>query len=262
MPVPDVKARRMMITFKSVFDDNGFEGWERFPCLIEQIITSAPQINRVCEVGAGANPCLSPEFIASHGLLYRAVDESSKETAKAGRDDSGVFDICKEGSPLPGGPYDLICSRMTAEHFRDAKNAHDNIYRSLTPGGVVVHSFATMYSLPYLLNLILPGRVTSSLLRRFHPRDDEDRHGKFRAYYSRCRGPTKRQLEFLSQRGFQILEYRGFFGHFYYQDKLSLLNKLERAKARLLTRRPVAALTSYATVIMMKIADSKLDCYS
>jgi SAM-dependent methyltransferase len=242
----------MRITFKSVFEGDGFEGWELFPGLIQNIIKEAPWITRVGEVGAGANPSLSQDFVTAHGLSYRAMDADPEETGKTGRKDAEVFDICVEHATLPGSPFDLICSRMSAEHFYDARTAHENIFRSLAPGGIAVHSFATMYSLPYVLNVLLPESITDHLLRIFHPRIDEDKHGKFHAYYSRCRGPLKGQIRFLTNCGFEILEYRGFFGHFYYQDRLSLLHAMEKAKSRVLTKHPVAALTSYATVVLRK----------
>jgi len=139
-----------------------FEGWSRVDFLKMLLVQQG--LRRVCEVGAGANPALDSEFIAKEGLVYQALDEDASELEKAERTDVAVFDICAPNSEVPGGPYDLICSRMTAEHFRDAEAAHRNMFRALTPGGFAMHSFATLYSLPFLVNRLLPDGLSDLVL--------------------------------------------------------------------------------------------------
>jgi SAM-dependent methyltransferase len=237
----------MSVTYSRVED---FDGWQKFPSFIEELITTH-SLKRICEIGAGANPTLVPEFVQSHGLQYNAVDECEVEIVKSGMAQMVAFDICTANTEIPGAPYDLVFSRMTAEHFWDSANAYENMFRSLAPGGMCVHSFATLYSLPFLLNRFLPDSVSSFLLNCFAPRD-LDKHDKFKAYYSHCRGPIKSQLQFFERIGYEIVEYRGYFGHTYYRKRMPFVHFIEKQKSGLLLKVPVAHLTSYATIILQR----------
>jgi hypothetical protein len=229
-----------------------FEGWDRFVPFIESFIKDK-RLRNVCEIGGGAAPALSAKFVAENGLYYTVIDEDGGELKKSKMNAEilKTLDICAADDALPGGPFDLLFSRMTAEHFRQAKVAHVRMNRSLAPGGYSVHSFATLYSFPFVVNRILPEAVVDALLSFFAPRDREA-HDKFRAYYDRCFGPIKSQQTFFESCGFEILEYRGYFGHAYYAKRLKLLHGLNCLKARYLMRNPIPLLTSYATVILRK----------
>jgi hypothetical protein len=159
--------------------------------------------------------------------------------------------VCAENADIPGGPYDLIFSRMTAEHFPNSANAYRNMFASSVPGGLSVHRFATLYTLPFLLNRVLPDALSTRLLERFSPRDRE-RHEKFKAYYSHCRGPLQSQIRFFRSLGYEVLEYRGYFGHNYYAKRLRMLDFLHEKKTKFLLRIPIPFFTSYATVILRR----------
>ena len=242
----------MKITFRSVDE---FEGWYRFPSFIEHVIASQPG-KRVCEIGAGANPALGLDAIRRHGLQFRAVDEVEDELAKSGIRQTSVYDVCKPGAGVPGAPYDLIFSRMTAEHFRDPRHAYLNMLQALVPGGLSVHCFATLYALPFVVNRVIPDRLSNFLWDHFAPRDRE-RHAKFKAYYSHCRGPIESQRQFYQSLGYEIVEYRGYFGHNYYEPRFPFLHRLHRCTANLLLKIPVALFTTYATVILRRPSTTK-----
>jgi len=241
----------MIITFSDV---GHFKGWSMFPSFIQELVISNSS-RRICEVGAGANPAVSQEFAREHGLLYRPIDKSVAEINKSGFEESSVFDICAPGAKLPEAPYDLICSRMCAEHFTNSTKAYENMLESLSPGGLCVHSFATLYTLPFLLNRIFPDSLSDYILERVQPERDRDKHDKFSAYYSHCRGPLKSQIRFFQEIGYEVLEYHGHFGHNYYHLRLPLLDFLEKKKSQLLLKVPVASLTSYSTIILRRPYD-------
>jgi SAM-dependent methyltransferase len=243
----------MIVTFRKVDD---FEGWDKFPAFIEEVI-ARNSLTRVCEIGAGANPAISRDTIRNHGLTFRAADQVEAELLKAGTPDTSVYDVCAD-APVPGAPYDLIFSRMTAEHFRNPVCAYINMFKALKPGGLGVHSFATLYALPFVLNRLLPDRVSDILFNRFAPRDRE-RHDKFKAYYSHCRGPVERQLRFFRDLGYEILEYRAYFGHNYYAPKLPLLDRVHRQTTKLLLKAPIAFFVSYATIILRRPLEEQLE---
>jgi SAM-dependent methyltransferase len=236
----------MIVSFRKVDD---FEGWDRFPAFIEDVI-ARNSAKRVCEIGAGANPALGSDAIRKHGLTFRAVDQVEGELSKSGMGETSVYDVCAS-APVPGAPYDLIFSRMTAEHFRDPQRAYANMFEALAPGGLSIHSFATLYALPFVLNRVLPDRVSDFLFNRFSPRNRE-RHDKFKAYYSHCRGPMENQLQFFRNLGYDIVEYRAHFGHNYYAPKLPLLHLVHRQATKLLLKAPIAFFVSYATVILRR----------
>jgi SAM-dependent methyltransferase len=237
----------MVITFHRVDE---FEGWDKFPAFIEEVIARY-QPKRACEIGAGANPAIGEDIIRKHGLTFQAVDEVEGELLKSGLKETAVYDVCAPNTPVPGAPYELIFSRMTAEHFRDPNCAYINMFHALKPGGLSVHCFATLYALPFVLNRMLPDRISDFLFNRFSPRDRE-RHDKFKAYYSHCRGPMESQLEFFHALGYEVLEYRAYFGHNYYAPRLPLLHLVHCQKTNLLLKLPIAFFTSYATVILRR----------
>jgi len=147
----------MIVTFGK-FEE--FEGWDKFPAFIEDVIVR-DSVKRVCEVGAGANPAIGCDTIRKHGLTFRAVDQVEGELLKSRTAETSVYDVCAD-APVPGAPYDLIFSRMTAEHFRNPERAYSNMFQALNPGGLTVHSFATLYALPFALNRVLPVRTSRS----------------------------------------------------------------------------------------------------
>jgi SAM-dependent methyltransferase len=237
----------MIVTFRSFQD---FEGWSKFPSFIEELIVANSSM-RICEIGAGANPALTQEMVLKHGLQYKAIDESENEVAKSNMAEMSAVDICTVCDKLQGSPYDMIISRMAAEHFQDATKAYRNMFESLAPNGLCVHSFATLYSMPFLLNRLLPDSVTDYLLNAFSPRE-RDMHDKFKAYYSHCRGPVLSQVRFFQSIGYDVLEYRGYFGHSYYRSKMPFIHSIEMKKVQLLLKVPIPYLTSYATVILRR----------
>lgn len=238
----------MRVSFRSV--DN-FEGWQAFPPFIGSIILEN-RLQRVVEVGAGANPAISREFVEANRLEYLAIDRDAAELGKGEGDNLTVFDLCDKACIVPGAPYDLIFGRMAAEHFRDATAAYENMLQSLTPGGILVQSFACLSSLPFLVNAFTPEPISDFLLSWTAPERDRVRHEKFKAHYRRCRGPIPNQLSFLEGIGFQILEYRTYFGHHYYERRLGFLDRIEKAKTRLLLRMPIPHLASYATIVLRR----------
>jgi hypothetical protein len=126
----------------SYSDFDSFEGWDKFPGFIQSLIVSN-SCRRVAEIGGGANPAVAQDFAHPHGLSYVAIDADPDELAKAGPGQQLAFDLCGVSGQIPGAPYDLIFSRMTAEHFSNVELAYRNILCSLNPGGLTVHSFAS-----------------------------------------------------------------------------------------------------------------------
>ncbi|MHB1947700.1 MAG: class I SAM-dependent methyltransferase [Gammaproteobacteria bacterium] len=226
--------------------------WDNYASFLESI-ASRPGIKKICEIGGGANPALSLDFITKHNIEYTILDISEKELAKA---PAGyiklVGDITKKDLTMLGKDYDLVFSKMFAEHVVDGAAFHRNVFDLLAPGGVAFHFFPTLYSLPFILNKLMPESLSEKILTFFDKaRSKQGQYGKFPAYYSLCFGPTLQQIKKLQNMGYKIEKFIGFFGHHYFQ-KIPLLNKMSHVIAKLLLRFPVPALTSYAYVLLSK----------
>ena len=238
----------MKITYQ-LFDN----AWSGFAAAVQNVIETN-HLTRVCDIGGGANPALTEEFIAAHQIQYTLLDISQAELDKAPAGFRKVlFDVCDPRVAVTG-PYDLVFSRMVAEHIRDARVFHQNIYNMLAPGGIAFHYFPTLYAIPFLANLLIPETLSDSLLHFFAPRNRQ-KLGKFPAFYQWTYGPIPAQIRRLNGVGFDILEYRSFYGHIYYR-KIPLIRSLHRLVTRYLVGHPNPYLTSFAYLVLKKPAAS------
>ena len=236
------------------------DAWDGFLPYTVALI-GAQQLTRVCEIGGGANPLLSEDFIAEKRIDYTVLDCSRAELDKAPDAYRKVeADITSRDLSLPE-TYDLMLSRMLAEHVADPRQFHDNVYRHLSPGGYALHFFPTLFTTPFIINALVPERLANWLLDIVAPRD-RVRHEKFPAFYRWCRGPTKAQFQRFARMGFDVVEYRGFFGHGAYYRRLPPIRRLHRAKTAFLLEHPLPALTSYAYVLLRKPPHPSIDVRS
>ena len=165
-----------------------FPGWDKMPAFILQIIKEN-NIKKILEIGSGANPTLDVNTVREFNLDYTTSDVDENELNKADNIYKKlVLDLSKRKINTVD-KYDLIFSRMVGEHISNGGMFHKNIYNLLKPDGMSVHCFSTLYAFPFLLNRCLPEKLADILLGKFAPRDEE-KHGKFKAYYSWSRGPV------------------------------------------------------------------------
>ncbi|MDT3695520.1 MAG: hypothetical protein ROY99_03945 [Ignavibacterium sp.] len=226
-----------------------FIGWSKTDPFVQQLILKN-NIKSILEIGAGANPTINPDFIRQNNLDYTISDVDDLELSKAdGIYSKLVMDLSKKNIVLTK-KFDLIFSRMVGEHISDAQTFHKNIYNLLNVGGLSFHCFSTLYTLPFMINRILPERLSDFILNIVAPRDD-NKHGKFKAYYDWCRGPSNKMINRFEKIGYEIIEYAGYFGHNYY-NKIPILYKIEEVKSKMLLKFPVPLLTSYAHFILKK----------
>jgi SAM-dependent methyltransferase len=214
---------------------------------------------QVADIGGGANPAMPAKLIQRYRLDYTVLDVSAEELQKT---PAGYQTCLLDGPSVPAElqeTFRLVISRMTAEHVPDARLFHEQIYSMLRPGGQAIHFFPTLYSLPFVINRLVPERWTDSLLSTIQPhRDSTGAHGKFPAYYRWCRGPGRAQ-----QQRFEM--YTGYFGHSGrvtdgpgYLDRVPVLCSAHEWLSRFLVRRPVPLLTSYACVLLEKPRRAKV----
>jgi SAM-dependent methyltransferase len=203
----------------------------------------------ICELGGGARPAFDPAFLERKGLDCLVVDISEEELRKAPPGYRTLVGDVSSASFSTGehdGRYDLVFSRVLAEHVRDARQFHLNVRALLRPGGLAMHFFPTLWWPPFVVNRVLPEALAERILLRIEPwRERSGRAGKFPAFYHWCVGPSERQVSRFSSVGFTVEHCVAYFGESSHAPG-RVLGKLNAAWTDLMLRRPNYHFTSYA----------------
>ncbi len=223
--------------------------WRNYHHVVEGLVTEYGARN-ICDVGGGANPVLSRQFLTDNQLDCTVLDISGAELEKAPKEYKTLIRDIEAEDFVPTEQFDLVVTKMMAEHVRNGSLFHKNTFSMLKPGGIAVHYFPTLYALPFLVNRLIPERLSSLLLDLFSPRD-RYQLGKFPAYYSWCYGPTPPMLKMLTGIGYEIVQFKGFFGSVYYR-RIPILRDLHSACTRYLVKHPTAYFTSFAQVVLRR----------
>jgi hypothetical protein len=115
----------------------------------------------------------------------------------------------------------------------------------LAPGGVALAFHPTLYSPPFVVNLLVSEGVSSRLLRLFFPSRHDGDYPKFPARYEMCFGMPSRVAPALREAGFSEVLVAPFFGHRYLRS-VPVVRDVEGALHRLAERRDWRAFASYA----------------
>ena len=110
-------------------------------------------IRRVCDISGSLNPLLSADYIRQSGIDYSILDISETELSKASINCTKIqADIASPDFSIDG-KFDLVFSKMLAEHIPDAEQFHRNVLRILAEGGIAVHFF--LHCIHYRFSLII-----------------------------------------------------------------------------------------------------------
>ncbi len=201
---------------------------------------------RLLEVGGGRGPQLTPAQADELGVALTVNDIDARELSLAPAGfETALFDIAGEVDPRFFGRFDLIYSRMVFEHVKNAPRAWRNVCALLAPGGVALAYHPTLYSPPFVVNLLVSESVSSRLLRLFFPWRHDGDYPKFPARYEMCFATPSRVAPALRDAGFSEVLIAPFFGHGYLRSA-PVLREVEGALHRLAERRDWRALASYA----------------
>ncbi|HEY6396141.1 MAG TPA: methyltransferase domain-containing protein, partial [Solirubrobacteraceae bacterium] len=204
---------------------------------------------RVCELGGGARPALELDFLRRHELSCLVVDVSVPELRKAPAGyETLLGDVSSSefSTSSPDGGYDLVFSRVLAEHVTDARQFHLNARRLLRRGGLAMHFFPTLWWPPFIANRVLPEQLAEKILLRIEPwRQRSGSRGKFPAYYHWCFGPTRHQLQRFGAVGFAVERCVAYFGESTHAPG-RLLKKADSLWTEMMLRHPNYHFTSYA----------------
>lgn len=235
----------------------GRQAWFGYQQFLERFIATRPTIRTVLEIGGGANPALSIEFIEKHHLEYTILDISAAELAKAPDGYLKLLADITDANLVIPEVYDFVFSKMLAEHVSSGVIFHKNVMRFLSHSGVAFHYFPTLYALPCVINRLLPESLGEAFLQVFQgSRQKDGRTAKFKAYYSWCRGPLKHQIKRFEGLGYVVDEYIGFFGWEGYFKKVRIIENIHcwvnRRLSLWMVRHPIPLLTSSAYLILRK----------
>jgi SAM-dependent methyltransferase len=204
---------------------------------------------KILELGGGRWPSFRMDQMPANIHSYTVNDVDPEELRLAGPEyEKACFDVSGDASEF-ADRYDVVFSRFLAEHVRDGKAMHRNVFQVLKPGGVAFHLVPTLYSTPFLLNRILPEWLGALALKLFRP--GREISPKFKAYYSACYGNIPKMRKMLRDIGYTRVEIRDFYGHFYY-EKIPGIAQLERRLSALAARKGWSWYSSYAYIIAYK----------
>ena len=232
------------------YDSKASWAWENYRATVLSIAEArrgaAGAPLRLLEVGGGRMPLFSPAEAAAARLSVTVNDIDERELSLGPPGfDKALFDIADEIDPKLRGAFDLIVSHMVMEHVRDARKAWANMAALLAPSGVAIAFHPTLYASPFLINALLPDRLTAPLLRHFFPARHDGVYPKFRAWYDMCVSNPAKVEPMLKACGFRETLIVPFWGHDYFRS-IPGLREIDDAVQRIAEARDWRALSSYA----------------
>jgi len=220
-----------------------------FSEIIKDIINKK-NLTEICDIGGGANPFLDQGFIKN--LNYYLLDISKDELEKAPEDFNKIHQDAASKNFTYENKFDLVFSKFFLEHIKNPDILHSNMHKALKTNGYSVHLFPTLFNLPFIINMILPEKISQIILNIIRGNPLKNKSGKFPAYYRWCFGPTSKQINRLENIGFELIEYKSYFGHPEYYRRLFPLNFFYEMFTKLIFKFKIPYLTSYAIIIMRK----------
>lgn len=141
-------------------------------------------VHVVLDVGAGQHWFFDPNLKKRFQFKLIGTDVSSSEMAtNTSLDETIVSDACVNLG-VPPNSINIISVRAAFEHFSDNARFLKNCAVVLREGGIVILTFPGRYAPFAIINRVLPGTLSSWLLRNLIP-DSEEELG-FKAYYDLC----------------------------------------------------------------------------
>jgi len=192
--------------------------WNNYKRVVRDLCGSLGA-HRIVEIGGGRDPLFSPSEIATLGVDMTVNDISSGELAvlPAGYR-TACFDVAGDISNVAHlrNSFDLAFSRMVFEHVEDGQRAWSNLYQLLAPGGVALAFVPTLYSVPFVINWLLPDKLAAAIVRRLYPNRTDEEDPVFPARYSWTFASDRRMRPMLSAIGYREVAILPFYGHGYY----------------------------------------------
>lgn len=227
--------------------------WNNYRDTLFQLIIET-KAKSVLEVGGGRFPYLTREEIERLGIEYTANDISARELSLAPKwVHRAHFDVQtsdRERILLHANSFDFVFSKMVMEHVENFERAYRNIYDILKPGGVSLAFHPVLYAAPFVINRLIPERLSARLLKALFPHRTDDGVPKFPATYSGCQISERVQKK-IAAIGFRQVWQIPFYGHNYYR-KLPVVRTIHASATKWICGQGITPLASYAYTIVVK----------
>ena len=209
---------------------------------------------RLLEVGGGRDPLFKADELSTLGIEMTINDISEVELAVL--PDSyrkACFDVAGDISGVANlrGTIDLAFSRMVFEHVADGQRAWKNLYDLLAPGGVALAFIPTFYSVPFLLNWILPDNLGAKIVKLLYANRTDDEDPVFPARYSWCHASERKLKPMLDAIGYSEVKVLPFYGHGYYEG-LPIVRDIHQRFTDVARARDWSLIASYAYIAARK----------
>lgn len=210
-------------------------------------------MHRLIEIGGGRDPLFNRQEIKDLGVDMTINDIALGELAALPSGyRTACFDVAGDRSHLANfrSRFDFAFSRMVFEHVADGQQAWTNLYELLAPDGVALVYIPTLYTLPFVMNWLLPDRVAAKIVKALYKNRTDDEDPVFPARYSWC-FTDARLTKMLSAIGYREVFVQPFYGHGYYKP-IPFLHRLQMQFAALACRKDWRPFTSFAYIAVRK----------
>jgi SAM-dependent methyltransferase len=208
---------------------------------------------RLIEIGGGRDPLFNLREIEQLDVEMTINDILPGELAVLPPGyRTARFDIAGDATQLRDfrGKFDFAFSRMVFEHVSDGKRAWENLFELLAPGGAALTYIPTLYTLPFVVNWLLPDKLAAAIVKAIYKNRTDDEDPVFPARYSWC-FTDARLTKMLSEVGYRDVFVLPMYGHGYYKP-LPSMHGIQRRFAALARRKDWRALTSFAFIAVRK----------
>lgn len=252
VPLPARSIREIADTLGYSSDWNW--SWDNYKSMI-LAMSKAYGLRHHLEIGGGRDPLFNPSELNEHGIRVTINDLSQKELDLAPPEFSKLCcDIASPSTPDIVGSerFDFAYCRMVMEHVHDVPQMWRNVHDLLKPGGAALSFFPTLFAPPFVINELMPERLSRAVLHTLFPdRRDEGDNPKFPAYYNLCRGDEAVIAPLLREIGFRDVVVLPFYGYSYFW-KIPVLKQIDAAFTQVARQRDWRTFTSFAYVIARK----------
>ena len=247
---PDVLAK----AFASLGVDSDWQwAWHNYKRVVQEL-AGRLEARRMIDIGGGRDPLFELSELEKLGAELTVNDIMPGELALLPKGyQTACFDVTGDLARIAPwrNSFDLAYSRMVFEHVADGRRAWANLYELLAPGGMAIAFIPTLYALPFVINWLLPHKLTAAIVRRFGPARSEETDPVFPAVYSWCFADDERLRAMLTAIGYREVVVQPFYGHAYY-GKFPIVRDLHARFTALARRRDWRALASFAYIIARK----------
>jgi SAM-dependent methyltransferase len=217
----------------------------------KNIVMKLASNRSLLEIGAGRRPLVIPSEIIRQKIDYTANDAEASEldlipypTRKA------VFDACGDFPPEYLDRFDVICSKMVQEHVKSGQKFYHNIFKLPKAGGIAINFHPTLYCPPFVINRILPSRLSETILSMLNRQRNKSNIPVFPATYELCYSTRKTEL-CIKKLGFSAVSIIPFYHHEYFK-KFPVLRWFDDALATWAQTQDIRILSSYAYTLVKK----------